>query len=75
MDRTNRIGNRYDFQLHADNSGGSRILHRLVDSLTNFTNIPCLCAAIEARALNRRTCQYVYFHRLDQCGQIEANRL
>ena len=35
----------------------SRILHRLVDSFTNFINILSLCAAIETCPLNRRTCK------------------
>ncbi len=43
----------------------------LVDSFTNLTDIPRLRAAIKTCALNRRTCQYVYFHRLDNAGRLK----
>ena len=49
-----------DFQLFTGNWGGSRILRRMVGALTHFTNIPRLCAAIEACALNRRTCKCLF---------------
>ena len=60
LDRTSCIVNCHHFWIHATNGGIGCVFCRLVDSFINPTDVPRLCAAIKARALNRRTCQYVF---------------
>ena len=48
------------FSFMPETGSSSHLLHRLVDSFTNLTDIPCLCAAIKTCALDRRTCKRLF---------------